>query len=492
MMNTMLAVTNSDLQTFFSSANWSICTLPFMVSFIIFFVVYLKIKPSARVFQKAWVILFNIFFAAMSNGWMVLLLLFVTLLSWGLTRKMVLYQAGRKRKWMLAVSIILELLPLFCFKYLNFSLEILQELFHTNFSFRTLFIPIGISFYSFQAVSYTIDVYKGRYRSDTSLMDYAFYLTFFPLLIAGPITRAGVLLPQIVSPKVPSRTIVYHGLWLIICGLVKKCIIADYLTQYNNWVFDAPLTYSGFENLMAVIAFSLQIYCDFSGYSDLAIGVAALMGIQLKDNFLFPYQSSNLTEFWHRWHISLSTWFRDYLYIPLGGNRKGYLRTYFNNFIVMLIAGLWHGASWMFVIWGAMHGFGLVFHKLCRHVGLGKIPDTVPVRVVSWILTFSYITIAWIFFRADNIETAVSVLHQIGNNLNFSYVLLFIHARPLWFFLLALGLDFLIVKQRDLAWLEALFVRTPWWGKCFIFLIVLQLIINISQDNIQPFIYTQF
>lgn len=206
---------------------------------------------------------------------------------------------------------------------MNFTLEVIHEILRSNFAPEKIILPVGISFFTFQAISYTVDVYKGRFPKTTELIDYAFYLTFFPLFIAGPITRAEVLVPQIQVKRPVKDDLVYKGLWLIICGLIKKALIADYIAQYNNIVFDAPSVQSGFGDLMGVLGFSVQIYCDFSGYSDLAIGVAALMGYELKDNFNFPYQSLNLTEFWHRWHIALSTWFRDYLYIPLGETGRG-------------------------------------------------------------------------------------------------------------------------------------------------------------------------
>ena len=202
--------------------------------------------------------------------------------------------------------------------------------------------------------------------------------------------RADKFFPQIQSKRYISKEMIYAGLWLIIIGIIKKAVFADYIAQYNNWVFDAPLQYSGFEGVMAVIGYSAQIYCDFSGYSDMSIGIASVMGFDLGKNFCLPYQSTNLQEFWRRWHISLSTWMRDYIYIPLGGNRKGSFRTYLNNITTMLIAGLWHGASWMFIIWGGLHGVGLIIQKLNKP-WLNRLPNTPVVNFFSWLLTFSFV-----------------------------------------------------------------------------------------------------
>ena len=421
------------------------------------------------------------------------LLPIVTISSWYLTRFMMRLKRGKVRKIGLAIVILTELLPLLYYKYSNFTLEIFHELLRSNFSPEKMLLPVGISFFTFQAISYTVDIYKGRYPKTAELIDYAFYLTFFPLLIAGPITRAEVLLPQVQTPKDNvNENLVYKGLWLIICGLIKKALIADYIAQYNNIVFDAPASQSGFGNLMGVLGFSVQIYFDFSGYSDLAIGVAALMGYELKDNFRFPYQSLNLTEFWHRWHIALSTWFRDYLYIPLGGNRKGELRTYLNSFLAMIVAGLWHGASWMFIVWGVLHGIGLVIHKLCRNNGLDKIPDNKYTKGISWFITFSYVSLAWIFFRAADMTTATTLINNILHTVSLTDAYTFLKEYPLWLAVVLISLELHSIRETDYNWLQSKFIHSSWLVKLCIFAVVMQLVINLSHHSIQPFIYTQF
>ena len=421
------------------------------------------------------------------------LLPIITISSWYLTRFMMRLKRGKVRRIGLAIVILTELLPLLYYKYTNFTLEIFHELLRSNFTPEKMLLPVGISFFTFQAISYTVDVYKGRYPKTAELIDYAFYLTFFPLLIAGPITRAEVLLPQVQTPKDNvNDNLVYKGLWLIICGLIKKALIADYIAQYNNIVFDAPASQSGFGNLMGVLGFSVQIYFDFSGYSDLAIGVAALMGYELKDNFRFPYQSLNLTEFWHRWHIALSTWFRDYLYIPLGGNRKGELRTYLNSFLAMIVAGLWHGASWMFIVWGVLHGIGLVIHKLCRNNGLDKIPDNKYTKGISWFITFSYVSLAWIFFRAADMTTATTLIDNILHTISLADAYTFLMEYPLWLAVVLISLELHSIRETDYNWLQSKFIHSSWLVKLCIFAVVMQLVINLSHHSIQPFIYTQF
>lgn len=471
--------------------NWSLCTISFMVAFIIFFAFYLIINRKRRTLMMGYVILFSLFFAYKANGTLMLLLPATALLSWGLTEQ-IKKSTGKQRKLWLTLTIMLDLMPLLYYKYTNFLLTSINTIFATNFSLLEIFLPIGISFYTFQAISYSIDVYRQRFTLNTSLLEYLFYLTFFPLLMAGPITRAEVLIPQLKKEPCRDKEFIYSGLWLIIIGLLKKGLIADYIAQYNNWIFDDPTTYSGFENLMGVLGYTLQIYCDFSGYSDMSIGLASILGFSLKENFNFPYQSLNLTEFWRRWHIALSTWFRDYVYIPLGGNRKGKFVMYMNSFVTMLVSGLWHGASWMFVLWGAIHGVGLVVHKMCKR-WLDAIPNIFPVRFIALLITFTYVSVAWIFFRAHDLESVFAIINQIVTDFSWDYLVPFVKARPVWslFVLLGFGLHF-IIRCNHYQWLQKRFICTPFIIKLVIFLVVVQLIINFRQDNVAPFIYAQF
>jgi D-alanyl-lipoteichoic acid acyltransferase DltB (MBOAT superfamily) len=324
-----------------------------------------------------------------------------------------------------------------------------------------------------------------------SFLQYLFYLSFFPLILAGPIMRAKNFFPQIKNNKTISRSMIYGGLWLIILGLIKKAIFADYIAQYNNWVFDAPLTYSGFECLVAVLGYTAQIYCDFSGYSDMSIGMAAVMGFDLGKNFNLPYQAQNLSDFWRRWHISLSTWFRDYVYIPLGGNRKGTCRTYLNNLITMLIAGLWHGASYMFIIWGGMHGVGLIVHKMQKK-WLDRIPDRWYFNIFWRLLTFSFVAFLWIFFRAANLTVCKDMISNTICHFDFAYFMPFLQVRPTYCVFLLLIFLLHSVKQPFWDRMQAIFIRSSIIVKILLFTIVIQLIIQFGSDEVQPFIYFQF
>jgi len=440
--------------------------------------------------MMCYVLAFSLFFAYKANGILMLLLPATVLASYYLTRLMNKKEGKERLKWMWFI-VVVDLLPLFYYKYTNFFIEILRDLTSSNFSPLSIILPVGISFYTFQAISYTVDVYKKRFTLETSLLEYAFYLTFFPLLMAGPITRAETLIPQLKHRYHITDTQVYTGLWLIMVGLVKKALIADYIAQYNNWIFDDPTAYSGFENLMGVMGYSLQIFCDFSGYSDISIGIAMLMGYELKENFRYPYQSLNLQEFWHRWHISLSTWFRDYLYIPLGGNRKGKLRTYFNNFISMVVAGLWHGASWMFFFWGVLHGIGLVVHKFCRQ-WLDKIENTWYVKFVAWVITYSYVMFTWVFFRSPNLHTAFEIIKKVFTDFSWAYLVPFVETRTAWVVFVALGMGLHAIRERHTERLKQRFIDSPITLKVILLFIVLQLVINFRLNDIQPFIYAQF
>ena len=469
---------------------WSLVTAPFMFSFVVFFVIYLLIGRKRRTLMMCYVVLFSLFFAYKANGLLMLLLPATALVSWWLTQR-IHGKEGRVRSAWMWTTVVIDLLPLLYFKYTNFFIDIVNDVVSTNFAPLSILLPVGISFYTFQAISYTVDVYKGKYTDPVSLLEYTFYLTFFPLIMAGPITRAETLLPQLKNPSPITDRSVYTGLWLIIVGMLKKLLIADYIAQYNNWIFDDPMAYSGFENLMGMLGYTLQIYCDFSGYSDLSIGIAALLGFQLKENFRYPYQSLNLGEFWHRWHISLSTWFRDYLYIPLGGNRRGTFRTYFNNFFTMVVCGLWHGASWMFVFWGAMHGVGLIVQKMCKR-WLDRLPDHWTIRFVSFALTFTYVSVLWVFFRADSMHTAYKILDSILFDFSWDYFIPFVSRRTTWVVFLVLGYGLHAMRERHVERLKEWFVRSPWTFKLLVVLIVLQFVINFRQNSVQPFIYAQF
>jgi len=336
-----------------------------------------------------------------------------------------------------------------------------------------------------------VDVYKGKMEPVRSPLDYLFFLSFFPCLVAGPIVRAVDFMPQLRENRPASREMIYAGLWLVLIGIVKKAVFADYIAQYNNIVFGNPGGYTGVELLMAILGYTMQIYCDFSGYSDMAIGIGAILGFDLGINFDFPYRSLNVTEFWRRWHISLSFWLRDYIYIPLGGNRKGKPRQYLNLMITMLVGGLWHGAAWKFIVWGAGHGTALCAHKLCLPV-LKKIPDNWLVKFLSWLLTFCLVALLWVFFRADTFADACTVIMGVFTKFDPAYFPVFAQVRITWCVMMALIFALHFVPKSIYQDIQNSFVESFWIFKLLIFIVVVQLVLEFASADVQPFLYAQF
>ncbi|MCH5232107.1 MAG: MBOAT family protein [Muribaculaceae bacterium] len=462
----------------------------FWFLFILFLPVYILLKKS-KAKMVFFVIVFSLFFYYKSSGWFFLMLIATSLADWLLS--WVIFKSrskGKKQVW-LCVSICLSLSVLGYFKYANFFLWNWNAMVEGNFQPLEIILPVGISFYTFQSISYVVDVYKRKITPTRSWFDYLFFLSFFPALVAGPIVRADYFLPQIKKNLEADSRMIWGGLWLVIIGIIKKALIADYISQYNDLIFNDPQIYTGLQALMGVMGYTMQIYCDFSGYSDMAIGLALIMGFRLGTNFDSPYQSRNLTEFWRRWHISLSTWLRDYLYIPLGGNRKGTFRTYLNNFLTMLIGGLWHGAAWKFVFWGAMHGVGLAVHKSCKPL-LDKIPDNAATIFFSWLLTFIYVSFLWVFFRAASFSDSILIIKNIFVDFKLSQLPEFISVRYVWCVMMAALVVMHFVPQSWADKLQFYFIKAPWIVKFVIFIFVVQLVIEFMVAEVQPFIYFQF
>ena len=462
----------------------------FWVLFLIFLPVYALLR-SRRLQMVVYVVAFSLYFYYKSSAWFFMLLIITSVLDWCLSGIMSDTRKLWKRRLCLWLSIGMSLSILGFFKYANFFLWNWNQMVEGNFQPLDIILPVGISFYTFQSISYIVDVYKGRVSPTETWIEYLFFLSYFPALVAGPIVRADYFLPQIQNRDHASRQEMAAGLWLIILGLVKKAVVADYIAQYNDLIFASPTGYSGLESLMGVVGYVVQIYCDFSGYSDMAIGISAIMGFRLTQNFDFPYKSRNLTDFWRRWHISLSTWLRDYVYIPLGGNRRGTLRTYVNNFLTMLVGGLWHGAAWKFVIWGGMHGVGLIVHKALRP-WLVKIPDTWPVKAASWTLTMAYVSFLFIFFRAASFDDAWLIIRNIFGNFDIAYLAPFVRVRYVWLIFVAM---IIAVHSLPTRWINAAgdwFVRAPFGAKLAVFIVAVQLVVQFMSEDVMPFIYFQF
>ena len=392
----------------------------------IVFVIYWCLAHKYR-----WVLLLitSYYFYMSWDAKYVILILFTTYVSYVAARMIENESSKKKRKIILAGTAVLCLGVLFFFKYFNFasySVARFLNLFAIQMNPITLklLLPVGISFYTFQTLSYVIDVYKGETQAEHHFGYYATFISFFPQLVAGPIERTSNLLPQIRSKHIFSYDQATYGLKLMSWGFFKKIVIADTLSKYVSTVYDAPQNFSGFALVLATVFFTLQIYCDFSGYSDIAIGTAKLFGINLMTNFKSPYFSQSVKEFWSRWHISLSTWFKDYIYIPLGGNRVGKVRHIANLIITFLASGLWHGANWTFVVWGGVHGAAQAIESII--IPRNKQKSSGVIWWIRVLFVFLFTAFAWIFFVANSIgdagyvishlfagiESPVSYLHQ--------------------------------------------------------------------------------
>ncbi len=465
----------------------------FLFLFTGFLLVYNAISHTDRP-KIIFVVLFSLYFYYKSSGLYFLILVAATGIDFTLARMIYETQDPWRRKCYVIFTLVVNLGMLAYFKYTNFILGSLFALGGAEFLPFDIFLPVGVSFFTFQSLSYTLDVYRGHLKPVDSILDYAFFVSFFPQLVAGPIVRAADFLPQIHKPTMVTPEMLGRGVFLIGCGLFKKAVISDYIsTNFVDRVFDAPSLYSGIENLFAVYGYALQIYCDFSGYSDMAIGIALILGFRFPLNFDSPYQSRNISEFWRRWHISLSTWLRDYLYISLGGNRKGEKRTYLNLMITMLLGGLWHGASWRFIIWGGLHGLVLAVHKFFR----ARVPKKAKLAppwqdFLKVFATFHFVCFCWIFFRAADMATVGEILGQIVFRLNVGLLPEFVVAYKAVFMLMVVGyvLHFM-PREAELAAQESV-TNMSLGGKAAFMIAIIVLVIQTKSAGIQPFIYFQF
>jgi D-alanyl-lipoteichoic acid acyltransferase DltB (MBOAT superfamily) len=345
-------------------------------------------------------------------------------------------------------------------------------------------------------ISYIVDVYQRKFKPVKHLLDFSFYISFFPHLVAGPIVRPNELVPQIRSKLHIDNDYIGRGIFFILSGLLKKAIISDYIgVNFVDRIFDNPTLYSGVENLMGVYGYTLQIYCDFSGYSDMAVGIALLMGFHLPLNFNAPYQSTTITEFWRRWHISLSSWLRDYLYIPLGGNKVGKFRQYINLMITMLLGGLWHGASFKFIVWGGMHGLALALDKAKSELFKKlKIQASTGIfsKCVGWFFTFNLVAFCWIFFRAISFESAMAVLHQIAFNFKGELFTKLIFGYQTVFLLMAIGYLIHFVPAQFEERVKKVITISPSFVQALLLALMIYMVYQTRSAEVQPFIYFQF
>lgn len=522
----------------------------FMGLFVVFHGIYILTRKTFHL-RIVYVICFSLFFYYKSSGMYFLLLLLSSVVDYTLSYFLYREQRTLHRKVYLWFSVIVNLTFLGYFKYTNFIIGNYNDLFGGKFTFYDVILPVGISFYTFQSISYIIEIYRKEITPAKNYVDYLFFVSFFPQLVAGPIVRAKDFIPQIYSKLNVTREDINYALFLLIGGLIKKTVISDYISiNFVDRVFDSPNSYTAFENLMAAYGYTIQIYCDFSGYSDMAIGIALLLGFKLPTNFRTPYKSASITEFWRRWHISLSTWLKDFLYISIGGNRHGsiagflfpglffvgliiwgityapvsnvpliisisgllvFLLTFLlskdkektmvtnvNLLTTMLLGGLWHGASLRFIIWGALHGIALAVHKIfteffsARNDSKKTLWGTVW-TVVSVLLTFHFVAFCWLFFRAKDFTTALDVIYNISR-VTFSpeqWQTIIMGYKNV-FMLMAVGYIWHFLPEGIISAMRQAFDRTPIAGKAVLLGFVYWLVYAAASAGPQPFIYFQF
>jgi D-alanyl-lipoteichoic acid acyltransferase DltB (MBOAT superfamily)/lysophospholipase L1-like esterase len=490
---------------------------PFIFSAAVFWIFLLFVLAGYSLFYKRMVLrnlylfLVSLFFYYKTGGLFLFILIFVTVTDY--ICGLLIHRAKRKgtRKLFVLLSIISNLGLLGYFKYTGFVISLINNVLGTHlkvidllsslsnsvlgtsFDISYIILPVGISFFTFQSLSYTIDVYRRKMDPVRNIIDFGFYVSFFPHLVAGPIVRASVFIPQLYQEFRLAQREFSHALFMISKGLIKKIVISNFIAiNLVDRVFDAPSVYSGLENLMAVYGYGLQIYCDFSGYTDIAIGVALILGFRLPVNFNSPYKAQNIADFWKRWHISLSQWLRDYLYISLGGNRKGKFRMIINLMITMLLGGLWHGADLRFVIWGALHGIGLAVNKLRISIFGEKTQKVWIVRAISIFFTFQFVSFCWIFFRAPDMHSVGLILRQIFQSfLPLSFSNLF----PAYAGVLAMmsaGYIFHFLPEKFKESYRGLFIKIPLALQIVIVILTGFLLYQMRTTEIMPFIYFRF
>ncbi len=535
----------------FTQANFWIF---FAVVYFIFALLYKKIP-----LRNSYLFFVSLFFYYKTSGLFVGILIFSTLLDYYIGKGIFKSNTQGRRLFLVTTSVVVNLSVLCYFKYAYFFTDSFNALFHTQyevmnwlgywgnsfsqhnyFTLDKIILPVGISFYTFQTISYSVDVYRKKIKPLNSILDFGFYVSFFPQLVAGPIVRAESFVPQISQPTVITKADFNAGTFLILKGLIKKMIFADFIAMhFLDRVFDAPEMFSGFANVMAMIGYSLQIYGDFSGYTDIAIGLAVLMGFKLPINFNAPYKATNAGDYWKRWHISLSTWLRDYLYIPLGGNRHGSIASYIilaimlggvvlafrdwyvfaivasivlvivilaffsttvkrsvntniNLMLTMLIGGLWHGASWKFVIWGGLNGLGIVVYKFWRQISPYENKTGWLAHAWKIAITFAFITFTRIYFRGESMEHIEKWYLQVAYNMDWTHAWDILVHYHLVFWVMLIGFITHWLPESTKAYIEKGYSQSPIPIKIAITMVVGVLCYQAFSADFQPFIYFQF
>jgi len=464
----------------------------FWLFYFFVFTIYWKLSHKN---QNSLLLISSYFFYGMWDWHFLFLIFSSTSIDYFLGKEIYQAKSIQKKKIFLFSSIFANLSILGFFKYYNFfSLE-LNNLFvsigiSSMLPTLDIILPVGISFYTFQTMSYSIDIFRNEIKPIKSFKDYALYVSFFPQLVAGPIERSSRLIPQVVNKRHWKENYILDGLYLIFYGLFLKIVIADNMAPIVNHIFaQETSTLSGLEILLGVYAFAFQIYGDFAGYSAIARGIAKWLGFDLMVNFRMPYFATSPSDFWRRWHISLSSWFRDYVYIPLGGNRKGEARSHLNLIVTMFLSGLWHGAAWTYILWGLIHGLFLSIHKLFNQVFTFKLsPDSKIFKLVSIFIMFQIVSLGWLFFRADNISQALTFLSYVPTNLTITPFAIGIISIFSFYILPLVSYEWWVEKKEDLMILpkSGLVIQTIFYTY------VLLLLFFFPSPTAHEFIYFQF
>lgn len=525
----------------------------FSIVLLLYNVVYKKIA-----LRNTYLFLVSLFFYYKTSGLFISILLFSTLIDY-IIGLLIFYSKRRNVKLFFVISsVFINLFVLAFFKYAYFFTSSYNEIFETNYKIFNVFahwaneatgshysveqilLPVGISFFTFQTISYSVDVYRERILPVKSILDFGFYVSFFPQLVAGPIVRASEFIPQLYKKYSLTKLQFGMAIFMILKGLIKKMVIGDYIAiNFIDRIFENPGMYTGFENLISLFGYSLQVYTDFSGYTDIAIGVALIMGFELPTNFNSPYKAKNVGEFWKRWHMSLSSWLKDYLYIPLGGNKSGSIASYItitiislvvvmlsknlwvgiviaafalfivficfisekarkqintniNLMITMVLGGLWHGASWQFVIWGGLNGAGLIVYKAWKKISPWENKSNWIINSWKIAITFTFITFTRIWFRAETMETTTSIMHQIAYN--FQATLIFTIIKSYKFVFIAMLIGFIIhwLPDNFKENVKLKFASQHLLIQALAMVITAFMIFQTLSADIQPFIYFQF
>lgn len=497
-----------NINNFISIISYDPNNLPYFTTgfFIWFFTIFAALYSlfhNNKNTRISILIVFSLYFYYKCSGVLVLLLISVTIINYIIIKFIASDTLGLK-KIFLWISILTNLGMLIYFKYSGFFFNIFGNINGKNIEPLAFIIPIGVSFFTFQNIGYIIDVYKGNQQPVKDILEYLSFSTFFPVIQAGPILRGGIYVEQIkLKPNITNEQI-SRAVFLIISGLLKKGVISDYIgVNFVDRVFDNPLLYSGFENLFAVYGYALQIYCDFSGYSDIAIGIALLIGIKVPANFNLPYKSLSIKEFWQRWHISLSFWFRDYLFLPIAygvarklGNKKllgvkAENWSYITGIIVtMLLCGLWHGASWSFIIWGGLYGIGITIERIVK--SRLKFKSSIYSKTVGAIITFSFICFCWIFFRADNLDKSYTIISQIFTAFNVNIIFQIVFGYKEVYAIIFAGYIMHFIPAKFDVFTEELITKSPIVMKALYLIIVIWIVTQFKSAQLQPFIYFNF